>query len=230
MIITKKNYLRYYLDSLTMTNEDDSYPLNNCYNNILIEKTLYTATVNVVLTENTPANLFVAINSNADTVTVDDFVTATESITTSYNNWFWGYFSSLGGKSSLKISLSGDGALYINYVYFGDRFKFNYIDPGSVANKTREDIINNTVSKQIIKTAGISHRETNISISDYPQSDWDTWRDWQGEPEAADNQFFVLYEDEPTKYPPYYAAIEDYNTKNERQDLIDFDFIAREAK
>ena len=89
MIITTDNRLRTDLSSITMSGESDAFPLSNCYSNALVEKTLYTDTVSVILNSSTGIDFFALYSSDATSVTITPMVDSPVVLSTSYNGWFF---------------------------------------------------------------------------------------------------------------------------------------------
>ena len=227
MIITTDNRLRSDLTSIAMTGAVDGFPLANCYSNALVEKTLYTNTITITLGSSTGIDYFAFYSNDADTVTVTPSGEGAVVLSTSYDGWF---YSALTAATSYTVTMTGTGDIYFNYIYIGDHIKLEYIERGTVPNRNRNDIQSESNTRQLYTTAGVSAKSQSVSVPDVTRANWLVFDDWQAEPSATDNQFFVQWEDDPTSYPPYFANIQNYNVTGRDKTLISFTFDVREAK
>ena len=129
-----------------------------------------------------------------------------------------------------SIQLAGSGDIYFNYIYIGDHITLDYLEPGTVPNRDRNDIQNESNTRQLYTTAGVSAMSQSVSVPEVSLSDWRVFDDWQIETTATDNQFFIQWEDDPISYPPYFANINNYRVTNRNKTLTSFAFDVKEAK
>jgi hypothetical protein len=228
MIITTRNKLKYDLTSITMASEDSTYPLTNSFNESLVRKTKYTSSIIVTLDSSTNIDYFAIYSQEATQVQVFQ-AGPTITLTTSYDGWF--FSDEIIPGTAYTVTLSGSGDIYINYLYIGDHINVEYMTPGTVPNRERNDISNISNTKQRYRTSGVSSKFQSVSVPDAPYADWKVFDDWQKEVNAVDKQFFLQWEDDPVSYPPYYASIEDYNVDSRSTGNTDttFSFNVKEA-